>query len=144
MINEFKQFIMRGNVLDLAVGIIIGGAFGKIVASMVNDVLMPVIGLILGKINFANLFFDLSGTKPASVDAAKAAGAATLNYGLFVNSIVDFLIISFIIFLIIKQVNRLMPKKEEAPAAPPTKDCPRCLSQIPIKATRCAHCTSDV
>ena len=144
MINEFKQFIMRGNVLDLAVGIIIGGAFGKIVASMVSDVLMPVIGLILGKINFANLFFDLSGTKPASVEAAKAAGAATLNYGLFVNSIVDFLIISFIIFVIIKQVNRLMPKKEEAPAPPATKDCPRCLSQIPIKATRCAHCTSDV
>ena len=144
MINEFKQFIMRGNVLDMAVGIIIGGAFGKIVASMVSDVLMPVIGLILGKINFANLFFDLSGTKPASVEAAKAAGAATLNYGLFVNSVVDFLIISFIIFLIIKQVNRLMPKKEEAPAPPATKDCLRCLSQIPIKATRCAHCTSDV
>ncbi|MDO8941885.1 MAG: large conductance mechanosensitive channel protein MscL [Desulfobacterales bacterium] len=144
MINEFKQFIMRGNVLDMAVGIIIGGAFGKIVASMVSDVLMPVIGLILGKINFSNLFFDLSGTKPASVEAAKAAGAATLNYGLFISSIVDFLIIAFIIFLIIKQVNRLMPRKVEAPPPPAAKDCPRCLSQIPIKATRCAHCTSDV
>jgi large conductance mechanosensitive channel len=144
MINEFKQFIMRGNVLDMAVGIIIGGAFGKIVASMVSDVLMPVIGLILGKINFANLFFDLSGTKPVSVEAAKAAGAATLNYGLFTQSIVDFLIIAFVIFLLVKQVNRLMPKKEEAPAPPATKDCPRCLSAIPIKATRCAHCTSDV
>jgi large conductance mechanosensitive channel len=144
MFNEFKQFIMRGNVLDMAVGIIIGGAFGKIVASMVSDVLMPVIGLILGKINFSNLFFDLSGTKPASVEAPTAAGAATLNYGLFINSIVDFLIISFVIFLIIKQVNRLMPKKVEAPAPPATKDCPRCLSPIPIKATRCAHCTSDV
>jgi large conductance mechanosensitive channel len=144
MFKEFKEFAMRGNVLDMAIGIIIGAAFGKIVSSFVADVLMPPIGLLLGKVDFSNLFLNLSGQSYASLEAAKAAGAATLNYGMFLNTVIDFLIVAFAIFLLIKQVNRLMPKKEEAPAAPTTKECPRCLSQIPIKATRCAHCTSDV
>ena len=144
MFKEFKEFAMRGNVLDMAIGIIIGAAFGKIVSSFVADVLMPPIGLLLGKVDFSNLFINLSGQTFPSVEAAKAAGAATLNYGMFLNTVIDFLIVAFAIFLLIKQVNRLMPKKEEAPPAPSNKECPRCLSQIPIKATRCAHCTSDV
>ncbi len=144
MLKEFKEFAMRGNVLDMAVGIIIGAAFGKIVSSFVADVLMPPIGLLLGKVDFSNLFVNLSGQTFPSVDAAKAAGAATLNYGMFLNTVIDFLIVAFAIFLLIKQVNRFTAKKEEVPATPTTKDCPRCLSQIPLKATRCAHCTSDV
>jgi large conductance mechanosensitive channel len=144
MLKEFKEFAMRGNVLDMAVGIIIGAAFGKIVSSFVADVLMPPIGLLLGKVDFSNLFINLSGQSFPSVEAAKAAGAATLNYGMFLNTVIDFVIVAFAIFLLIKQVNRLMPKTEEAPAAPTTKECPRCLSQIPLKATRCAHCTSDI
>jgi len=144
MFKEFKEFAMRGNVLDMAIGIIIGAAFGKIVSSFVADVLMPPIGLLLGKVDFSNLFINLSGQTFPSVEAAKAAGAATLNYGMFLNTVIDFVIVAFAIFLLIKQVNRLMPKKAEAPAAPTTKECPRCLSQIPIKATRCAHCTSDI
>ncbi len=144
MLKEFKEFAMRGNVLDMAVGIIIGAAFGKIVSSLVEDVLMPPIGLLLGKVDFSSLFINLSGQSYPSLEAAKAAGAATLNYGIFINAIINFLIVAFAIFLLIKQVNRFTAKKEEAPAAPSTKDCPRCLSQIPIKATRCAHCTSDV
>jgi len=144
MFKEFKEFAMRGNVLDMAVGIIIGAAFGKIVSSFVADVLMPPIGLLLGRVDFSNLFINLSSQSYPSVDAAKAAGAATLNYGLFLNTVVDFLIVAFAIFLLIKQVNRFMAKKEEAPPAPTTKECPRCLSQIPIKASRCAHCTSDI
>jgi len=144
MFKEFKEFAMRGNVLDMAIGIIIGAAFGKIVSSFVADVLMPPIGLLLGKVDFSNLFINLSGQTFPSVEAAKAAGAATLNYDMFLNTVIDFLIVAFAIFLLIKQVNRLMPKKAEAPAAPTTKECPRCLSQIPIKATRCAHCTSDI
>jgi large conductance mechanosensitive channel len=144
MLKEFKEFAMRGNVVDMAVGIIIGAAFGKIVSSFVADVLMPPIGLLLGKVDFSNLFINLSGQSFPSVDAAKAAGAATLNYGMFLNTVIDFLIVAFAIFLLIKQINRFTAKKEEAPAEPTTKDCPRCLSQIPIKATRCAHCTSDV
>jgi len=144
MLKEFNEFAMRGNVLDMAVGIIIGAAFGKIVSSFVADVLMPPIGLLLGKVDFSNLFLNLGGQSFPSVEAAKAAGAPTLNYGLFLNTVIDFVIVAFAIFLLIKQVNRLMPKKAEAPAAPTTKECPRCLSQIPIKATRCAHCTSDI
>ena len=144
MFKEFKEFAMRGNVLDMAVGIIIGAAFGKIVSSLVADVLMPPIGVILGKVDFSNLFINLSGQSFPSVDAAKAAGAATLNYGMFLNTVINFIIVAFAIFLLIKQVNRFTAKKEEAPADPTTKECPRCLSQIPIKATRCAHCTSDV
>ena len=144
MLKEFKEFAMRGNVLDMAVGIIIGAAFGKIVSSFVADVLMPPIGLLLGKVDFSNLFLNLGGQSFPSVEAAKAAGAPTLNYGLFLNTVIDFVIVAFAIFLLIKQVNRFTAKKEEAPATPTTKECPRCLSQIPIKATRCAHCTSDI
>jgi large conductance mechanosensitive channel len=144
MFKDFKEFAMRGNVLDMAVGIIIGAAFGKIVSSFVADVLMPPIGLLLGKVDFSNLFVNLSGQSFPSLEAAKAAGAATLNYGMFLNTVIDFLIVAFVIFLLIKQVNRFTAKKAEAPAAPTTKECPRCLSQIPIKATRCAHCTSDI
>jgi large conductance mechanosensitive channel len=144
MFKEFKEFAMRGNVLDMAIGIIIGAAFGKIVSSFVADLLMPPIGLLLGKVDFSNLFINLSGQSFPSLEAAKAAGAATLNYGMFLNTVIDFLIVAFAIYLLIKQVNRFTAKKEEAPAAPTTKECPRCLSQIPIKATRCAHCTSDI
>lgn len=139
MFKEFKEFAMRGNVLDLAVGIIIGAAFGKIVTSFVNDLLMPVVGLLLGKVDFSNLFINLSSTKYPTIAAAKAAGAATLNYGLFINTIVDFLIMAFAIFLLISQINRLKNTPEEVPT---TKECPFCLSQIAIKATRCPACTS--
>ena len=142
MFKEFKEFIMRGNVLDLAVGIVIGVAFGKIVTSFVNDILMPPIGLILGKVDFSNLFIDLSSEHHASVAAAKTAGAATINYGLFLNAVIDFLIVAFVIFLLIRQVNRFMPKKEAPPAA--TMNCPYCLTAVPIGARRCAHCTSTL
>jgi large conductance mechanosensitive channel len=144
MLKEFKQFIMRGNVLDLAVAVIIGAAFGKIVTSLVNDVIMPPIGLLLGGVNFKSLYWNLSGVQYASLEEAQAAGAATINYGLFINAIVDFLIVAFVIFLVIRQVNRLARKPEPAPAPaePDTKDCPYCLSSIPIRASRCAHCTS--
>jgi large conductance mechanosensitive channel len=142
MLKEFKEFIMRGNVLDLAVAVVIGAAFGKIVASFVEDILMPPIGLALGGADFSNLFINLSGKAYPSVAAAKAAGAPTLNYGIFLNNIINFLIIAFAIFLLIKQINRLQ-KPAPAPApVPTTKECPHCLSVIAIKATRCAHCTS--
>jgi large conductance mechanosensitive channel len=142
MLNDFKQFVMRGNVLDLAVGIIIGAAFGKIVTSFVNDVLMPPIGLAVGRVDFSNLFIDLSGQNPASLAEAKAAGAATLNYGLFINNVLDFVIVSFAVFLLIRQVNKL--KAAPAPAAPATRECPFCLAAVPLKATRCGHCTSEL
>jgi large conductance mechanosensitive channel len=142
MIKEFKQFIMRGNVLDLAIGIIIGGAFGKIVSSLVDDIIMPPIGLLLGKVDFASLFISLDGNTYASLAAAKAAGAATWNYGLFINTLINFLIVSIAIFLLIKQINRL--QKPSAPEAPTTKDCPYCQTAIPVKATRCPHCTSQL
>lgn len=142
MFKEFKEFVMRGNVLDLAVGIIIGAAFGKIVTSLVTDIVMPPIGLILGKVDFANLFIDLSGTHPATLDAAKKAGAATINYGLFLNTVVDFVIVAFVIFLVIKQANRL--KHAPAPAAVTTKECPFCKTAISIAATRCPNCTSQL
>jgi large conductance mechanosensitive channel len=144
MLKEFREFVMRGNVLDLAVGIIIGAAFGKIVSSFVNDILMPPIGLLLAKVDFSNLFLNLSGTPYASLAEAKAAGAATLNYGLFLNAVIDFLIVSFAIFLLIQQANRLKRQLEAAPAAPTTKECPYCLSTVPLKATRCAACTSEL
>jgi large conductance mechanosensitive channel len=139
MFKEFAKFAMRGNVLDLAVGIIIGAAFGKIVSSFVSDILMPVLGLFLGKVDFSNLFISLSGTSYPTLAAAKAAGAATLNYGLFLNTLVDFTIVSFAIFLLIKQVNRICAKPQ---AAPTTKECPHCFSSVNIKATRCPACTS--
>jgi len=142
MLKEFKEFAMKGNVLDMAIGVIIGGAFGKIVTSLVSDVLMPPLGLVLGKVDFSSLFLNLSGTPQPSLAAAKAAVAPTVNYGVFLQTVLDFIIIAFVIFMIVKQVNRL--KTPAAPAAPTTKDCPLCLSTIPIKATKCAHCTSSV
>ena len=142
MIKEFKEFIMRGNVVDLAVGIIIGGAFGKIVSSFVGDILMPPSGLLLGKINFSDLFINLSGTAYPSVAAAKAAGAPTINYGIFLNTVIDFLIVSFAIYLMIVQINRFKQKPVEE--APNTKECPFCLSKVPLKAVRCPHCTSNL
>ena len=142
MLKEFKEFAMRGNVLDMAVGIIIGAAFGKIIASFVADILMPPIGLLLGKMDFSNLFISLSGKSFATIAEAKAAGAPTLNVGVFLNTTIDFLIVAFAIFLLVKQVNRF---KAPAPAAAPTtKECPHCLSTIPLKATRCGHCTSTL
>jgi large conductance mechanosensitive channel len=144
MLKEFKEFAMRGNVLDMAVGIIIGAAFGKIITSFVSDILMPPIGLLLGKVDFSGLFINLSGQTFATLAEAKKAGAATINYGLFMNTVLDFLIVAFAIFLLIKQVNRLKREPEPAPAAPTTKDCPYCVSAIPIAAVRCAHCTSQL
>ena len=142
MFKEFKAFIMRGNVLDLAVAVIIGAAFGKIVSSLVNDVLMPPLGLLLGKMDFSSLFINLSGKDYSSLASAKAAGAATINYGLFLNAVIDFLIVAFVIFLVIRAANRLQrPKPAPAPAA---KECPYCFSNIPTKATRCPACTSEL
>jgi large conductance mechanosensitive channel len=142
MLKEFKEFVMRGNVLDLAVAVVIGAAFGKIIASLVDDIIMPPIGLALGNVDFANLFVNLSGKDYPSVAAAKAAGAPTLNYGIFFNTIFSFLIIAFVIFLLIRTYSK-MQKPAPVPA-PATKDCPYCFSTIPIKATRCAHCTSEL
>jgi large conductance mechanosensitive channel len=142
MLKEFKDFAMKGNVLDMAIGVIIGGAFGKIVSSLVSDVLMPPLGLLMGKVDFSSLFVNLSGTPQPSLTAAKAAGAPTINYGVFLQATFDFIIIAFVIFLLVKQVNRL--KKPAPAAAPTTKDCPYCLSAIPVKATKCAHCASTV
>ncbi len=141
MLKEFKEFIMRGNVLDLAIGIIIGAAFGKIVTSFVNDILMPPIGLLLGQVNFNNLFLSLNGQSYVSVEAAKTAGAPTINYGLFAQTIIDFLIVAFVIFLIVKQVNRLRKKPEPTPT---TRECPFCTSIISKNAKRCPFCTSEV
>ena len=141
MLKEFKEFIARGNVIDLAIAVVIGAAFGKIITSFVEGVLMPPIGLMLGKVDFANLFIDLSGQRPVSVADAKAKGLPVIAYGTFINDIINFLIIAFVIFLIIKAVNRL----RAAPPPPPnTKDCPYCLTAIPLEARRCAACCSDV
>ena len=144
MFKEFKEFIMRGNVVDLAIAVVIGGAFGKIITSLVEDVLMPPIGLALGKVDFSNLFLNLSGKDFPSVAAAKAAGAATLNYGIFFNHVINFLIVALAIFLLIKQINRMNKPAPAPAAAPTTKDCPHCLSAVPLKATKCAHCTSEL
>jgi large conductance mechanosensitive channel len=142
MWKEFREFAMQGNVMDLAVAVIIGGAFGKIVASLVDNILTPIVGLILGRINLSNLFFNLSGGSAATIEEAKKAGQATLNYGMFLQSIIDFLIIAFCIFLIVRALNRL--KKAPSPADPTTKECPFCTSTIPIKASRCPLCTSEL
>jgi len=142
MLSEFKTFIMRGNVVDLAVGVIIGASFGAIVTSLVNDVLMPPIGRLLGGADFKDFFINLSGQSYPTLAAAKAAGAPTLNYGLFLNAMINFLIVSFAIFLLIQQVNRLFPKP--APAAARTKDCAWCATAIPVNAKRCPHCTSNL
>ena len=145
MLKEFKEFAMKGNVLDMAVGIIIGAAFGKIVSSFVSDVLMPPIGLLTGRVNFSDLFINLSDKEYASIAEAKAAGAATINYGLFINSVIDFIIVAFAVFLLVRQVNRMRKTAEAAPTAPPdTKDCPYCLSRVALKAKRCAFCTSEL
>jgi len=145
MFAEFKKFIMRGNVLDLAVGVIIGGAFGKIVASLVNDILMPLIGLAMGGIDFSGLFIALDGGTYENIQAALDAKAGVLAYGAFIQNIIDFLIIAFVIFMIIRSVNKLSEKPaEQAPAAPTTKDCPYCASAISTKATRCPNCTSVI
>jgi large conductance mechanosensitive channel len=144
MLKEFKEFAMKGNVLDMAVGIIIGAGFGKIVTSFVQDILMPPIGKLMGGVDFANYFISLSSGNYATLAAAKAAGAATLNYGVFINTVLDFMIVAFAVFLLIKQVNRLRRAEPPAPAAPRTKECPMCLSSIPVKAQRCAYCTSQL
>jgi large conductance mechanosensitive channel len=144
MLKEFKEFVMRGNVVDLAIAVVIGGAFGKIITSFVEDVLMPPIGLALGNVDFSNLFLNLSGKDFPSVAAAKAAGAATLNYGMFFNHVINFLIVALAIFLLIKQINRMNKPAPAPAAAPTTKDCPHCLSAVPLKATKCAHCTSEL
>jgi large conductance mechanosensitive channel len=140
VLKEFKAFVLRGNVLDLAVGVILGAAFGKIVTSLVEDVLMPPLGLVLRGVDFKDLFVDLSGTHPATLAAAKTAGAATINYGAFLNTVIQFLIVAFSVFVLMKQVQRFVPP---APAAA-TRECPQCLSTIPLKALRCAHCASVV
>lgn len=142
MLKEFRDFVIRGNVLDLAVAVIIGGAFGKIITSFVNDVLMPPIGLLLGGVNFSDLFVSLDGQSYESLAAAQAAGAPTVNYGVFLNTVIDFLIVAFVIFLIVKAANRM--QKPAAPAAPTTRDCPHCFTAIPLKATRCPNCTSQL
>ncbi|MCX6645811.1 MAG: large-conductance mechanosensitive channel protein MscL [bacterium] len=144
MIKEFKEFTMRGNLLDMAIGIIIGGAFGKIISSLVADIVMPPIGKLIGGIDFTNLYINLSGQTFASLADAQAAGAPTINYGMFINNILDFIIVALVIFFIIRAVNKFK-KAEEAPqAAPTTKACPFCYSEIAIKATRCPNCTSQL
>jgi large conductance mechanosensitive channel len=148
MLKEFKEFALRGNVIDMAVGIIIGAAFGTIVKSLVDDVIMPPIGLLLGGVDFSNLFALLKAGSPAgpyaSLADAQAAGAVTINYGLLINNVVSFLIVAFVMFLLIRGMNRMQREEEAPPAEPTTKECPYCFSTIPIKATRCAHCTSEL
>ena len=149
MLKEFKEFAMRGNVVDMAVGIIIGAAFGTVVTSLVADILMPPIGLLLGNIDFVNLFLVLKeGAKASgpyvSLAAAKAAGAVTINYGLFINTVISFLIVAFAVFLLVRSINRLKRQEEGPPPVPTTKECPYCVSTVPMKATRCPHCTSEL
>lgn len=149
MFKEFKEFAMRGNVVDMAVGIIIGASFGAIVKSLVDDVIMPPIGLVLGNVDFSNLYFVMKDGAAAaapyvSLAEAKKAGAVTLNYGLFINAVVSFTIVTFAVFLLVRTINRLRAAEDAAPAEPTTKDCPRCYSAIPLKATRCPHCTSEL
>jgi len=142
MLKEFKAFAMRGNVLDMAVGIIIGAAFGRIITSLVSDILMPPIGLLVGKVDFSGLFISLSGKSYATLAEARAAGAATINYGVFLNTLIDFLVVAFAIFLLVRQINRW---NKPAPAsAPSAKECPYCASSISVKATRCPNCTSEL
>lgn len=144
MLKEFKAFAMRGNVIDLAVGVVIGGAFGKIVTSLVNDIIMPLVGLLLGKLDFTNLFIILGDGSFKTLEEAKAAGVATLNYGLFINNIIDFIIVAFSIFVVVRQMNKLTKKKEEPAPAPTTKTCRYCFSEVHIDATKCPHCTSSL
>ena len=143
MLKEFKEFAMRGNVIDLAVGVIIGVSFGKIVSSLVEDIIMPPIGLLLHGVNFSNLFVTLNGKYFDTLEAAKAGGAVTLNYGQFLNTVINFLIVAFCVFILVHQVNR-WTKKPEPAAAPTTKECPQCAMSIPIKARKCPHCTTQI
>ncbi len=144
MLKDFKAFILRGNVLDLAVAVVIGAAFGKIVTSLVSDIIMPPLGLVLGRVDFSNLFLSLSGKSYPSLAAAQAAGAATLNYGVFINNVVDLLIVAAAIFLVVKAAQSLERRKPKEPPVSTTRECPYCLSTIPQKATRCAYCTSQL
>ena len=144
MLKEFKEFALRGNVLDLAVGVIVGGAFGKIITSLVNDIIMPPVGLIIGGVDFTDLFVDLSGQHSPTLAAAKAHGAATINIGLFLNATIDFLIVAFSVFVLIRQVNRLVRRPAVPEGKPTARECPFCMSTIPTRATRCASCTSTV
>ncbi len=144
MLTEFKDFVMRGNVLDLAVAVIIGAAFGAIIVSFVNDILMPPIGLLLGNVDFSNLFINLSGQSYPSLAAAQDAGAATINYGLFINTVINFLIVALVIFLIVRLASQTVMQKDEVPSEPTTKECPYCFTTIPVKAIRCPHCTSQL
>jgi large conductance mechanosensitive channel len=141
MIKDFKAFVVRGNVVDLAVGVIMGAAFGKIVSSLVADVLMPPLGMLLGKADFSSLFISMNGQHYASLDEAKKAGAPTLNFGVFVNSVVDFVVVAFVVFLVVRAVSRMMPA---APAVTTMKDCPQCLMSVPLAARKCGHCTSAI
>jgi len=142
MFKEFKEFALKGNVIDLAVGIIIGAAFGKVVQSLVTDIIMPPVGMLAGKVDFSSLYINLSGKTFETLAEAKKAGAATINYGVFINSVVDFTIMAFVVFMMVKQINRL--KKETPPPSADTKECGFCLSKIPFKAVRCPHCTSNL
>jgi large conductance mechanosensitive channel len=144
VLKEFKEFALRGNVLDLAVGVIIGAAFGKVVSSLVDDVIMPPLGRLIGHVDFSGLFINLSSTHYDTLAEAKAHSAATLNYGLFINTLINFLIVAFAIFLLIRAVNRWVPKPAPPPPPPPTKDCPQCAMAIPVSAKKCGHCTSAV
>jgi large conductance mechanosensitive channel len=148
MLKDFKEFAMRGNVVDMAVGIVIGAAFGTVIKSLVADVIMPPIGLLLGNVDFSNLFITLKAGKVAgpyvSLAAAQAAGAVTLNFGLFINTIVSFVIVAFAVFLLVRGINQLRREQEAPPAVPTTKECPYCLSEIPLKASRCPHCTAEL
>lgn len=142
MLKEFKNFALKGNVIDLAVGVIIGSAFSKIITSFVQDIIMPIISLITGKVDFTNLFISLNGVKYKTIEEAKKAGVATLNYGAFITTVIDFLIVAFCLFIVVKQINRF--KKKEAEDAPKTKTCPYCMSSIHIKAVKCPYCSSEV
>jgi large conductance mechanosensitive channel len=144
MFKEFKEFALKGNVVDTAVGIIIGVAFGKIITSLVNDIIMPPIGVLLGKIDFSNLYINLSKTSYNSLAEAKTAGAATINYGMFINNILDFLIVAFVIFMVIRQLNKMKKKAAAVPAPVTTKECPFCKSQIALAAIKCPNCTSQL
>ncbi|WP_409344593.1 large conductance mechanosensitive channel protein MscL [Paenibacillus sp. MBLB4367] len=143
MLKDFKNFAFKGNMVDLAVGVIVGAAFGKVVTSIVNDLVMPLIGLLVGKMNFTDRFIALNGKHYATLQAAKDDNVATFNYGAFITTLIDFLIVSFVIFMVVKQLYRFR-KKDEAPAAPSTKTCPHCISEVPIKATRCKFCTAEL
>lgn len=145
MLQEFKKFALRGNMIDLAVGVIIGGAFNAIVTSLVNDIIMPILSIFTGKLDFSNWFLALDGESYATIDKAREAGVATINYGVFITGVLNFIIMAFVVFVIVRQINKLRDKTiPKAPVEPTTKKCPHCLSEINIKATKCPHCTSEL